>query len=142
MSCKTIVSWESKANADYHDSSIADECSRGIEKKKKSSTKEQQAMKTTSDMQQSFFFLLRWIKIHYCHSIHTHTCRHQMVYSWLLAYSILNAHERDQGKKKCKKSADDDGFHFLFVARTSIDNNRSFCLMNNNNNKRWIWKDL
>jgi hypothetical protein len=56
MSCKTMVSWESKENADYHDSSIADECSRRIEKKKKSSTKEQQAMKTTSDMQQSFFY--------------------------------------------------------------------------------------
>ncbi len=70
---------------DYHDSSIADECSRGIEKKKKSSAKEQQAMKTTSDMQQSYF-LLKWIKTTllpfdtHTHT-HTHTCRHQMVYS-------------------------------------------------------------
>ena len=35
MSCKTRFSWESKTNADYHDSSIADECSRGIENNKK-----------------------------------------------------------------------------------------------------------
>lgn len=60
MSCKTTISWESKTNADYHDSSIADECSQGMQKKKESYTEEQQAMKTTSDMQQPFFLLSYW----------------------------------------------------------------------------------
>lgn len=35
MSCKTEASWDSKTNADYHDSSIADECSPGIKNKKR-----------------------------------------------------------------------------------------------------------
>lgn len=48
---------------------------------------EEQAMKTTSDMQQSVSFLLfyqdRRRNAHDYHSIHTHThtSRHQMVYS-------------------------------------------------------------
>jgi hypothetical protein len=65
----------------------------------------------------TIFFLLRWIKNTLLpFDTHTHTCRHQMVYSWLLAYSILNAHERDGKKNEYNKGANnDDGSHFLFV---------------------------
>jgi hypothetical protein len=64
----------------------------------------------------TIFFLLRWIKKYTIAIRYTHTCRHQMVYSWLLAYSILNAHERDGKKNEYNKGANnDDGSHFLFV---------------------------
>jgi hypothetical protein len=138
MSCKTIVSWESKTNADYHDSSIADECSHGMEKKKKGSTKEQQAMKTTSDMQQSFFLLLRWIKkIQDCHSIHTHT--RMSTPNGLFMITCLfytKCTWKRWGIKSSRKAQIMMVFIFILFARTCIANNRSLCIMNNNNNNR------
>jgi hypothetical protein len=119
MSCKTTVSWESKTNADYHDSSIADECSHGIKKKKKSLSKEQQAMKTTSDMQQSFFsssccYFIEMDKKHTLLSFDTHT--HMSTPNGLFMIICCT---------KCRwKKGINDNTRFLLCLHALRDNNR------------------
>lgn len=104
-------------NADYHDSSIADECSREIairrkREKKRTRLKSNKWWRRQVTCNNLFMKEIKETKL-LPFDIHTHTCPHQMVYSWLLAYSMLNADERDDENKKytyghIRKGANDD----------------------------------
>ena len=51
------------------------------------------------------------IAIRYTHA-HTHVDTKWFIHDCLLAYSTLNAHERDEGTKRSGKAPNDNGFHF------------------------------